>query len=63
MAVYKASPIEMRKSLEMVQQMKMAGIDFVPVPVTSPEHKQALVAETLQSIASLVALAEEGEQQ
>ncbi len=61
MPVMRASPSNMRKSLEMTDSMRMYGIDFVPIPVTSPEHREKLVAEALQSIADLVELAEDPE--
>ena len=61
MSVNKASPIEMRKALEMVEEMKRLGIEFVPVPVKSPEHKSQLQVEFLQSIAELAHQAEEAE--
>lgn len=39
----KCSPVEMRKNLVIVDQLRMAGIDFVPVPVKSQEHKYELI--------------------
>ncbi|WP_025235721.1 DUF1382 family protein [Mannheimia sp. USDA-ARS-USMARC-1261] len=36
-------PEEMRKNLEMVHQFERIGLDFVPIPVKSTEHKQELM--------------------
>lgn len=41
--IQRASPKDLRKSLELVNQLKMSGIDFVPVPVTSQEQKKELL--------------------
>ncbi len=41
----KCSPVEMRKSLEAVELYKTVGIDFVPMPVKSLEHKIELVKQ------------------
>lgn len=38
----RASPKDLRNALILVHNLKMQGIDFVPIPVTSPEHKQEL---------------------
>lgn len=35
----RCSPVEMRKNLEIVNQMKLAGIDFVAIPVCNSEEK------------------------
>ena len=40
----KCDPMEMRKNLEVVEVLKNAGIDFVPIPVKNQEHKEELVA-------------------
>jgi hypothetical protein len=49
----------MRKALTMVEALKNAGIDFVPVPVRDPAHKIALIGQTL---AVLEELEEDSEQ-
>jgi hypothetical protein len=41
----KASPIEMRKALEIVETFKKVGILFVPMPVRSKEELEQTVAE------------------
>ena len=40
----KCSPVEMRKNLEVVEQFKKHGIDFVAIPVKSQDHKNELIA-------------------
>jgi len=34
----------MRKNLEVVEQFKRIGLDFVPVPVRDAAHKNELIA-------------------
>lgn len=41
--IQRASPKDLRTALELVHQLKMSGIDFVPVPVTSQEQKKELL--------------------
>ena len=41
----KCSPVEMRKNLDVVEQFKQAGIDFVPMPVTDESHKAKLIMQ------------------
>ncbi len=35
----KATPVEMRKALQMVEALKMAGIRFVPIPKPTYRHR------------------------
>lgn len=49
----RCSPVEMRKALAMVEALKNAGIDFVPVPVKDPAHKIALVGQCLSALETL----------
>ena len=42
--VEKCSPVEMRKNLQVVEQFKRIGLDFVPVPVRDEAHKNELIA-------------------
>ena len=41
----KCNPETMRKNVELVETFRSAGIDFVPVPVISDEHKEQLVLQ------------------
>jgi hypothetical protein len=34
-AIYKATPVQMRRCLELTMALKNAGIEFVPMPVMS----------------------------
>lgn len=34
--------VQMRKNLELVDEMARAGLDFFPVPVVSEEHRKQL---------------------
>ena len=38
----KCSPIDMSKNLQIVDTFRKAGIDFVPIPAKSAEHKSQL---------------------
>lgn len=39
----RCNPVEMRKNLKIVALYIEAGIDFVPVPVRSQDHKKELI--------------------
>ena len=45
MAFRKCSPDEMRESLKAVEDMKMLGIDFIPIPCRDAEHKKELIQQ------------------
>jgi len=42
--IEKCSPVEMRKNLEVVEQFKRAGIDFVAIPVRDSARKDEMIA-------------------
>lgn len=42
----KASPVEIRKCLEMANILAHAGVRFVPVPVTSDDEFNSLVSHS-----------------
>ena len=51
----RCSPAEMRKNLQVVEQFKKYGIDFVAVPVRDEDHKNELIAlgnEVLEEMAA-----------
>ena len=39
----RCSPVEMRKNLELVDNLKLFGIDFVAIPVKDSSHKNSLM--------------------
>jgi hypothetical protein len=43
--VKKATPVEMRKSLEAAMALRNAGIKFVPMPVLNDEDHAYLISE------------------
>lgn len=54
--MYRCSPVEMRKNLELVEQFKKNAIDFVAVPVRNQDHKNELIKlryEVLEELANL----------
>lgn len=55
----RASPKDLRNALELVHNLKMQGIDFVPIPVTSQEHKQELFKMFENSLQELEKIAGE----
>lgn len=36
-------PVEMRKNLEVVEQFRKIGIDFVAIPVKNGDHKNEMI--------------------
>ena len=41
----KCSAVEMRKNLILVEELKIIGLDFVPIPVIDDDHKKKLLNE------------------
>lgn len=50
----RCNPAEMRKNLQVVEQFKNAGIDFVPVPVRDEDHKNELIAQVAEILQELI---------
>ncbi|MDH3325883.1 MAG: hypothetical protein OEM38_04100 [Gammaproteobacteria bacterium] len=46
----RCNPVEMRKNLDVVEQFKNAGIDFVAIPARNAEHKKELIAQGEKSL-------------
>lgn len=55
--IERCSPAEMRKNLEMVHQFERIGLDFVPIPVKSAEHKQELMLLLTLSLDEIMEIA------
>ena len=53
-------PVRMRNNLEVVDQFRASGIDFVPIPVTSDEVRAELIASMLEAL-DLIQLRAEAE--
>lgn len=47
MSIQKASPADLRKAKEMCDALIRAGIDFVPVVVTSEEDRKDLLDKSI----------------
>lgn len=54
----RASPVELRKAIDMANALVEAGLSFVPVPVLDDADREALVA---QAMARMDILASEAE--
>jgi hypothetical protein len=54
----KATPVQMRQSLNLVEKLKQAGIRFVPIPVANEEEYQAMLAELVSKLNQLERMAE-----
>jgi hypothetical protein len=57
----RASPIDLRKALEMVNAMVKAGILFVPMPVLSEADHANLVAKAADRLEQIAEEAEAGQ--
>ncbi|GAG29169.1 unnamed protein product [marine sediment metagenome] len=54
----KESPINLRKSLIIVENFKREGIGFIPIPVLSEEHRRELVILCGEKLEELAQIAE-----
>lgn len=57
----KASPIEMRKALDLARLMADYGILFVPMPVSSEEEFNSKASEAFDALDRMTAEAERSE--
>ncbi|WP_343500501.1 DUF1382 family protein [Enterobacter bugandensis] len=57
----KASPVDLRKSLEISNHLAHIGIRFVPIPVATEEEFQALAAELSRRLEQMAVDAEKNE--
>lgn len=57
----RASPVDLRKSLEMANNLAQIGIRFVPVPVSTEEEFQALLATAHTRLDKMAVEAEKDE--
>jgi len=48
--IERASPVQLRKALEMANHFVKAGINFVPVPVANEEEQRALLARAITKL-------------
>ncbi len=53
----RATPVQMRKALEAVDQLRKAGVLFVPIPVINEDDRYALVDQMLARLQELEDLA------
>lgn len=57
----RASPVDLRKSLEIANHLARIGIRFVPIPVATEEDFQALSAELSRRLEKMAVEAEKNE--
>ncbi|WP_345756791.1 DUF1382 family protein [Klebsiella quasipneumoniae] len=57
----RASPVDLRKSLEAAHMLASIGIRFVPIPVATEEEFQALSAELSRKLVQMAVEAEKSE--
>ena len=57
----RASPVDLRKSLEISNHLAHIGIRFVPIPVTTDEEFQTLVGELPRRLEQMAVEAEKNE--
>lgn len=57
----RCSPVEMRKNLEVVEQFRKAGIDFVSIPVRNDDHKKELLIQCDKVFEDMIASEDGGD--
>jgi Protein of unknown function (DUF1382). len=57
----KASPVDLRESLEISNHLAHIGIRFVPIPVATEEEFQTLAAELSRRLEQMAVEAEKNE--
>lgn len=51
--IERASPVQLRKALELANLFVKIGVNFVPVPVANDEEQHALVEQALAKLAEI----------
>lgn len=59
--ITRASPVELRKALQLANIFVRAGIRFVPMPVLDDAEHDRLAAECMAKLDQIEAAAEQGE--
>lgn len=59
--MHKASPVELRTSIEMAHSLAQIGVRFVPIPVETDEEFHTLATSLSQKLEMMVAKAEADE--
>lgn len=54
----RCSPVQMRKILVMVETMRRAGMEFVPVPVLNDQDRDKLMSIMAERLGAIAAFAE-----
>ncbi|WP_119126959.1 DUF1382 family protein [Klebsiella pneumoniae] len=57
----RAAPVDLRKSLEIANNLAHIGIRFVPIPVATEEEFQSLSAELSRKLEQIAVEAEKSE--
>ena len=59
--IERASPVQLRKALDLAHLFAKMGINFVPMPVANDEEHRAMVEQALAKLADLERVAESEE--
>ncbi|MXC54410.1 DUF1382 family protein [Escherichia coli] len=59
--MHKASPVELRTSIEMAHSLAQIGVRFVPIPVETDEEFHTIAASLSQELGMVVAKADANE--